>query len=74
MAKRTRIVLLLTYVVSFDWLQDSARSPSSGKVPGATPGPALGLSSRLWLKVLGDVGLERDGQVRVEVGRIPKAE
>jgi hypothetical protein len=48
---RTPLRSLKMYVVSLGWVQDSARSPSSGNVPGLTPGPALGLRSRLWLKV-----------------------
>jgi hypothetical protein len=39
------------YVVSLGWDHDSARSPSRVKVPGDTPGPALYLRSRLWVKV-----------------------
>src|SRR5690348_5982368 len=32
---------LKTHVVSVGWLQDSARLPSIGSVPGETPGPAF---------------------------------
>ncbi len=39
--QRTPRLSLKTYVVGFGWLHDSARSPSTGKKPGATPGPAL---------------------------------
>jgi hypothetical protein len=42
---------LETYVVSFGCVQDSARSPSIGKVPGTTEGPAL--RSRLCVNVIG---------------------
>jgi hypothetical protein len=42
---------LKMYVVSFGCVHDSARSPSMGNVPGATPGPALCRSSRLWVKL-----------------------
>ncbi len=42
---------LKTYVVSFGWVHDSARSPSIGKVPGTTLGPALCRSSRLCVKL-----------------------
>ena len=41
---------LKTYVVSLGWLHDSATSPSMGKTPGATDGPALYLRSRLCVK------------------------
>ena len=37
------------YVVSSGWLHDSARSPSIANVPGTTAGPALCLTSRLWV-------------------------
>jgi len=38
------------YVVSLGWVQDSARSPSIGKLPGWMAGPVLCLSRRLWVK------------------------
>jgi hypothetical protein len=44
---------LKTYVVSFGWLHDSARSPSIANVAGATLGPALCLTRRLCVKVIG---------------------
>src|SRR5256886_11249625 len=49
--QRTPLRSLNTYVVSLGWLHDSARSPSITKVPGTTLGPALCLSSRLWVKL-----------------------
>src|SRR5262249_5923694 len=42
---------LNTYVVSFGWVHDSARSPSTGNVPGTTLGPVLCFSNRLCVKL-----------------------
>src|SRR5712691_2946679 len=48
--QRTPLRSLKMYVVSLGWVQDSARSPSIGNVPGWMAGPVLCLSRRLWVK------------------------
>jgi len=48
--QRTPFLSLKMYVVSLGWVQDSARSPSIGKLPGAIAGPALWRRRRLWVK------------------------
>src|SRR6266481_9952632 len=48
--QRTPLRSLKMYVVSLGWVQDSARSPSMGNVPGWMAGPVLCLSRRLWVK------------------------
>src|SRR5262252_10146464 len=45
--QRTPLRSLNTYVVSFGWLHDSARSPSIGGVPGTTWEPAFTFTSLL---------------------------
>src|SRR5262252_5470919 len=45
--QRTPLRSLKTYVVSFGWLHDSARSPSIGRVPGTTWEPAFTFTSLL---------------------------
>src|SRR5438445_2019637 len=45
--QRTPLRSLKTYVRSFGWDHDSARSGSTGSVPGTTLGPAFTLTSRL---------------------------
>src|ERR1700730_3847425 len=47
LCQRTPRLSLNTYAVSFGCVHDSARSPSTGNVPGCTPGPALCFSKRL---------------------------
>src|SRR5262245_32216583 len=47
---RTPFRSVNSQVVSLAWLQDSARSPSIGSVPGTTVGPALTRTRRLWVK------------------------
>src|ERR1041384_3416220 len=44
--QRTPLRSLKIQVVSLGWLHDSARSPSTGYVPGFTHGPALTLTRR----------------------------
>src|SRR5262249_61729361 len=47
LCQRTPLRSLNTHVVSLGWVHDSARSPSTGSVPGVTPGPAFTRTSRL---------------------------
>src|SRR5262245_19564451 len=47
---RTPLRSLNTYVRSLGMVHDSARSPSTGRVPGTIDGPAFTFTSRLWVK------------------------
>src|SRR5713226_913099 len=55
LCQRAPLRSLKTYVVSLGWSQDSARSGSSGCVPGLIDAPALTLTSRLWVKDSGSM-------------------
>ena len=72
--QRTPFRSLKIQVVSSARVHDSARSPSSGWVPGRTADPALTLTRRLWVKDRLRHGPEGQGELRIESQRVLAAD